>query len=359
MPRSNVLIVVVDGLRASALGHTAIPRSRRRARPIRGRQPPLRLVLWCLPSILRPSTNPCGGHSIRWCFANAGETAGTAVGINAIVPARINESGYRTTLVSDDPNIASFDGANAFQNVVNVIGAGNMAAAKRAKDIHETELSRLFAAASDVASDSFEEADTAHDEAQPYFIWVHARGMYGAWDAPLELHEALIDENDPPPIEDVTTPDVAMERNGDPDVAFRYACGYAGQIMMLDACWQACSLSRTPRCGSQPRTTSSGSSGTSPPPLGACCGCWRGRSIRTKHSWTTCSSSTSRDGWRSGCSRWPHPPSKTCPRRPAIAAVTHADLASLCGGSRENVTRVLSEFQTAVPCWNGTGNATS
>jgi CRP-like cAMP-binding protein len=29
----------------------------------------------------------------------------------------------------------------------------------------------------------------------------------------------------------------------------------------------------------------------------------------------------------------------------AIPAITHADLASLCGGSRENVTRVLSEFQ--------------
>jgi CRP/FNR family transcriptional regulator/CRP/FNR family cyclic AMP-dependent transcriptional regulator len=28
-----------------------------------------------------------------------------------------------------------------------------------------------------------------------------------------------------------------------------------------------------------------------------------------------------------------------------VPAVTHADLASLCGGSRENVTRVLSEFQ--------------
>ena len=27
------------------------------------------------------------------------------------------------------------------------------------------------------------------------------------------------------------------------------------------------------------------------------------------------------------------------------AVVTHADLASLCGGSRENVTRILSEFQ--------------
>ena len=27
------------------------------------------------------------------------------------------------------------------------------------------------------------------------------------------------------------------------------------------------------------------------------------------------------------------------------SVVTHADLASLCGGSRENVTRILSEFQ--------------
>ena len=29
----------------------------------------------------------------------------------------------------------------------------------------------------------------------------------------------------------------------------------------------------------------------------------------------------------------------------AVPGITHADLASLCGGSRENVTRVLSEFQ--------------
>jgi hypothetical protein len=28
-----------------------------------------------------------------------------------------------------------------------------------------------------------------------------------------------------------------------------------------------------------------------------------------------------------------------------IPAVTHADLASLCGGSRENVTRILTEWQ--------------
>jgi CRP-like cAMP-binding protein len=27
------------------------------------------------------------------------------------------------------------------------------------------------------------------------------------------------------------------------------------------------------------------------------------------------------------------------------SVVTHADLASLCGGSRENVTRILSDFQ--------------
>ena len=29
----------------------------------------------------------------------------------------------------------------------------------------------------------------------------------------------------------------------------------------------------------------------------------------------------------------------------SVGAITHADLASLCGGSRENVTRVLTELQ--------------
>ena len=28
-----------------------------------------------------------------------------------------------------------------------------------------------------------------------------------------------------------------------------------------------------------------------------------------------------------------------------VRAATHSDLAAMCGGSRENVTRVLSEFQ--------------
>jgi CRP-like cAMP-binding protein len=28
-----------------------------------------------------------------------------------------------------------------------------------------------------------------------------------------------------------------------------------------------------------------------------------------------------------------------------VPTITHADLASLCGGSRENVTRILTEFQ--------------
>lgn len=41
------------------------------------------------------------------------------------------------------------------------------------------------------------------------------------------------------------------------------------------------------------------------------------------------------------------PSLETLPPEGAVvpAVVTHADLASLCGGSRENVTRILSEFQ--------------
>jgi CRP-like cAMP-binding protein len=29
----------------------------------------------------------------------------------------------------------------------------------------------------------------------------------------------------------------------------------------------------------------------------------------------------------------------------SVPALTHADLASLCGGSRENVTRIVADFQ--------------
>ena len=62
--------------------------------------------------------------------------------------------------------------------------------------------------------------------------------MYGAWDAPLEFQQLLLDEGDPPPVESSATPDYVVKSSDDPDTAFGYASAYAAQIMVLDACWE-------------------------------------------------------------------------------------------------------------------------
>ncbi len=60
---------------------------------------------------------------------------------------------------------------------------------------------------------------------QPQFLWLHTRGLYGPWDAPLELQESLLDEGDPPSVESVEAPDFFA--TDDPDEVFRYSSAYA------------------------------------------------------------------------------------------------------------------------------------
>jgi hypothetical protein len=64
-------------------------------------------------------------------------------------------------------------------------------------------------------------------------IWLHTRGLYGPWDAPIDLMEPLIDEDDPEITPDVTPPDLVTD---DDDERFAASCRYAAQVMALDAC---------------------------------------------------------------------------------------------------------------------------
>ena len=67
-------------------------------------------------------------------------------------------------------------------------------------------------------------------------VWLHTRGLYGPWDAPLALQRSLLDEDDPSPIVATAPPDFSIDRTHDADTAFRYACAYASQVMVLDEC---------------------------------------------------------------------------------------------------------------------------
>jgi arylsulfatase A-like enzyme len=61
--------------------------------------------------------------------------------------------------------------------------------------------------------------------------------MYGPWDAPREFQRSLLEEGDPPPVEAIEPPDFRVTDRDDPDTAFRYACAYAAQAIILDTCW--------------------------------------------------------------------------------------------------------------------------
>jgi arylsulfatase A-like enzyme len=136
------------------------------------------------------------------------------------------ERGYLSTLVTDTAEVATLGTAAGFGECVQI--SSDVAA--RAQDVSQTALARLAADACDIVA--------APNDA-PQLVWIHARGLYGPWDAPLELQEALLDEGDPPPVETVAPPDLTIADGDDPDTAFRHGVVYAAQMMVLDACWEA------------------------------------------------------------------------------------------------------------------------
>lgn len=95
-----------------------------------------------------------------------------------------------------------------------------------AKSMGDTQLARLFATAADAVLDSQE----------PFCLWVHASGLGGAWDAPVELREQFAEDEDPPAPGFVEVPERRLEHGFDPDwlLGIQHAC--AGQVVLLDAC---------------------------------------------------------------------------------------------------------------------------
>ena len=67
-----------------------------------------------------------------------------------------------------------------------------------------------------------------------FMLWVHSQGMHGPWDAPLSVREDLIDQEDPAPPTWVAPP--RMLRGDDPDLWLGIRVAYAAQVIVLDAC---------------------------------------------------------------------------------------------------------------------------
>ena len=218
MNRCNVLVVVVDGLRASALG------------------------AYGNTTFATPALDEFAADSflLDFCFAPAPELRdnyqalwhGThplrptaSVENAASLPRHFADNGYRTTLITDDSELRSFAAAQYFDQCVDVAAAAvSQMWQTKADDASQTAFARLFAATCDLIESNAQpshETSSANRAAAPQLIWVHSRGMYGPWDAPVEFQRALLDEGDPPPLETVTPPDIVLTEADDPDTAFR------------------------------------------------------------------------------------------------------------------------------------------
>jgi hypothetical protein len=243
MPSSNILVVVIDGLRASALGaygNTSHPS------PVLDEFASESLLL---DACYAPSVDLRGIYGSLWQSIHPARASRSAADVatgtskDVSLPRMLSESGFHTTLVTDEPHLASFVGADDFHERVevrNAIAEGGLRA--RAEEISDTNLVRLFSTACEIIERSSDAAlksgELPPQEKESQFIWLHSQGMHGAWDAPLDLQETLLDDDDSPAIEDSAPPNVTMDSGDDPDTAFRFSTAYAAQVMVLDACWQ-------------------------------------------------------------------------------------------------------------------------
>ena len=230
MPRSNILVVVVDGLRASALGaygNTTYPT------PALDQFAADSFVFdWCYS----PSADLAGIYRALW---QSSHPARPLEGISQkgdrtarlSLPRRMADGGYQITLVTDEPQLVSFADVADFNECVQLATPPEISPrSSRAANATQTELASMFSAAGELV---------ARRDSAPKLVWAHARGMYGPWDAPLALQGSLLDEGDPPAVESVVPPDFAVSAGDDPEEAYRYSCAFAAQAMVFDECWHS------------------------------------------------------------------------------------------------------------------------
>ena len=133
------------------------------------------------------------------------------------------KQGVKTILLTDEPQVAKHPMAAGFAEKILL---PFKATAMSAQEIEETQIARLTQAAMDLIA----------RQREPYLLWIHSRGMSGAWDAPLEYRNAFRDEDDPQPGDFTAPPLIKKAGPFDPDELLRYVHAYAGQVTVVDLC---------------------------------------------------------------------------------------------------------------------------
>ena len=146
---------------------------------------------------------------------------GAAGGSSFPLVARLG--GWHTALITDEREVTQYPVAGDFAEQVFVEPRGED---QIAEEISQTQMGALFGTA----------IQWLQSPRQPFVLWLHARGMAGAWDAPLEFRNRYADEEDPRPPDFASVPDRWLKANFDPDERLGITHAYAGQVTLLDFC---------------------------------------------------------------------------------------------------------------------------
>lgn len=215
MPARHAICIVVDGLRASALGcygNTWSP------------TPALdRLASESLTADWLICDSPYTEDFYRSLWQ--GRPVWSQAENSTSLLGALSRAGVTSSCVTDEPNLASWAPELAKIHTVRVSPPE-----QQAHSAADCEISRLFEAAVSHLADVF--GDGA-EESSSKLVWIHARGLVGGWDAPLPLRGELLDEEDPPPLQFTSPPD--RIESTDPDEALGYRAAYAAQVGVLDA----------------------------------------------------------------------------------------------------------------------------
>jgi hypothetical protein len=130
-------------------------------------------------------------------------------------------AGLHSLLLTDEEQVATHPLAASFAEIRHIETPPRSAAAD---SLAETGLFQLTATAIEALSDA----------ARPSLVWIHARGLAGAWDAPLEYRNRLADLDDPEPPAIVDPPSRVLAENYDPDELLGLTQAYAGQVAAVD-----------------------------------------------------------------------------------------------------------------------------
>lgn len=140
---------------------------------------------------------------------------------------RLKQAGLATTCLTDEPVVAGHSLASDFDEVIRVgLAAREAENSELAGEAEETQAARLFASA----------AQFLQTAREPFFLWLHSRGMEGPWDAPYSFREQYADEDEAPPPTWTAPPRRFVSENDDPDFLWGVCQAYAGQVSLVDEC---------------------------------------------------------------------------------------------------------------------------